>query len=107
MTTNRNLTTRELELVSLLLKGKANKQIAFEMGLSIGTVKVYLHRIFMVFKLQSRCELIAFWYQTMHAPPEVPISPPRRKSPPRRTNIRNSPEVSDEELDRRALALGV
>ena len=82
MTTNRNLTTREIELVSLLLKGKANKQIAFEMGLSIGTVKVYLHRIFMVFKLQSRCELIAFWYQTMHAPPgsDKP-TPPQKPTP--------------------------
>ena len=96
------LTAREIELTSLLLRGKANKQIAHEAGLTTGTVKTYLNRVFQKLHVSTRYELMAYWYQTMKTVPEVPISPKRMPGPPK-----YDPDVSDAELDRRALSLGL
>jgi DNA-binding NarL/FixJ family response regulator len=40
------LTRREAELVNLIALGRSNKDIAFSLGISVGTVKVYLCRLF-------------------------------------------------------------
>ena len=105
MTNESQLTRRQIELVSLLLKGKPNRQIGAEMGITEGSVKMELCRIFKTLQVKSRCELMAGWYQAGLQLPEIPISLPRvlHISPPRRFK----PRVSDEELDRRAIALGV
>jgi DNA-binding NarL/FixJ family response regulator len=51
------LTERERELSTLVAQGLRNRAIAAEMGLSEGTVKVYLNRIFEKLELSSRTQL--------------------------------------------------
>ena len=51
------LTRRERELVDLVRQGLRNRDIAAELGVTEGTVKVYLHAIFDKFKVDNRTEL--------------------------------------------------
>ena len=51
------LTRRERELVELVRQGLRNRDIAAELGVTEGTVKVYLHGIFDKFKVENRTEL--------------------------------------------------
>jgi len=59
-TAQRTLTTRERQLVELVQQAKTNKQIAFELSLSEGTIKEYLNRLFRKLGVGSRTEL-AIW----------------------------------------------
>jgi two-component system nitrate/nitrite response regulator NarP len=52
------LSQRERGIVSLVRRGLRNKEIADELGLTEGTVKVHLHKIFEKLGLSSRTELI-------------------------------------------------
>jgi two-component system nitrate/nitrite response regulator NarP len=52
------LSPRERGIASLVQRGLRNKEIADELGLTEGTVKVHLHKIFEKLRLQSRTELI-------------------------------------------------
>jgi two-component system nitrate/nitrite response regulator NarL len=52
-----SLTPREREIVSLLRQGMRNKQIAGEMGITEGTVKIYLFRLFHKLGVRNRFEL--------------------------------------------------
>ena len=51
------LSQRERQIVTLVEQAKANKQIAFELHLTEGTVKEYLYRIFRKLNVGSRTEL--------------------------------------------------
>jgi two-component system nitrate/nitrite response regulator NarP len=51
------LTRRERELVELVRQGLRNRDIAGELGVTEGTVKVYLHAIFDKFHVENRTEL--------------------------------------------------
>ena len=51
------LTRRERELIELVRQGLRNRDIAAELGVTEGTVKVYLHAIFDKFKVDNRTEL--------------------------------------------------
>lgn len=51
------LTPREREIVGLLRQGLRNKQIAVEMGITEGTVKIYLFRLFHKLGVRNRFEL--------------------------------------------------
>jgi two-component system nitrate/nitrite response regulator NarL len=51
------LSKRERAIVGLLLQGMRNKQIAAELGIGEGTVKVHLHNIFEKLGVASRMEL--------------------------------------------------
>lgn len=51
------LTRRERELVELVRQGLRNRDIAAELGVTEGTVKVYLHAIFDKFHVENRTEL--------------------------------------------------
>jgi DNA-binding NarL/FixJ family response regulator len=53
------LTNREEEIVSHLRAGKANKQIAFDLGVSLGTVKVHVHNIMKKLDAHSRTQILA------------------------------------------------
>ncbi len=57
---NRDLTVRERQIVAIIRLGKLNKEIAYELGLTEGTVKEYLHRIFRKIGVNNRTEL-AIW----------------------------------------------
>lgn len=54
------LTARELQVVQLAAKGKTNKTIANELGLSEHTVKNYLFRAFEKLGVSSRVELLFY-----------------------------------------------
>lgn len=54
------LTPREIEIVRLVRRGLANRQIAETLGVAEGTVKVHLHNIYEKLAVQRRGELIAF-----------------------------------------------
>jgi two-component system, NarL family, nitrate/nitrite response regulator NarL len=51
------MTPREREIVSYLRQGMRNKQIAGEMGITEGTVKIYLFRLFHKLGVRNRFEL--------------------------------------------------
>ena len=52
-----SLSPRERELVSLVRKGMRNREIADQLGVTEGTIKVYLHSIFEKVGVSSRTEL--------------------------------------------------
>jgi DNA-binding NarL/FixJ family response regulator len=53
------LTNREEQIVSHLRSGKSNKQIAYELDLSLGTVKVHLHNIMKKLGAHNRIQVLA------------------------------------------------
>jgi DNA-binding CsgD family transcriptional regulator len=58
MTSMNSLSARELEVVSQVLHGKSNKQIALELGITVRTVEFHLHNIYLKLEVRSRVELI-------------------------------------------------
>ena len=52
-----SLTPRERDLIDLVRQGKRNRDIAAELGVTEGTVKVYLHSIFDKLHVENRTEL--------------------------------------------------
>jgi two-component system, NarL family, nitrate/nitrite response regulator NarL len=59
------LTAREREIVPLIVRGLQNKDIATELQLSEGTVKIHLHNIFRKLSVKSRSALVARWHMMM------------------------------------------
>jgi DNA-binding NarL/FixJ family response regulator len=57
---NRSLTFREKQIAQLVCQAKLNKEIAFELHLTEGTIKEYLNRMFRKLELKNRTEL-AMW----------------------------------------------
>src|SRR5689334_10511573 len=51
------LSPRETQVVALIRQAKANKEIAYELCLSEGTVKEYLNRIYKKLQVRNRTEL--------------------------------------------------
>ena len=68
------LTSREAELVTLLASGLRNKEIAYALGITEGTVKVYLSKIFTKVGVSDRFELALFALRT------IGLLPPRANS---------------------------
>ena len=58
-----DLTSREYELLEILAQGLANRKIADKLGLSVGTVKNYLTRIYEKLDVKGRAEAIVWAYQ--------------------------------------------
>ncbi len=52
-----SLTSRERAVVGLLLQGLRNKEVAAELGIGEGTVKVHLHKAYEKLGVSSRMEL--------------------------------------------------
>jgi len=61
LTLNRTLTFREKQIAELVCQAKLNKEIAFELRLTEGTIKEYLNRVFRKLQLKNRTEL-AMWF---------------------------------------------
>lgn len=51
-------TTREIEIVRLVASGARNKEIASQLSITEGTVKIHLHNIYEKLDVQSRLELL-------------------------------------------------
>jgi DNA-binding CsgD family transcriptional regulator len=77
------LSFREKQVVALVCQAKVNKEIAWELHLTEGTIKEYLHHIFRKTGVESRTGL-AIWSLTGHvagdgaaaAPVDVPAQAP-------------------------------
>lgn len=54
------LTGREIDLVRSIAQGLRNKEIARELGISEGTVKVHLHNIYQKLGLDGRLALLRY-----------------------------------------------
>jgi DNA-binding NarL/FixJ family response regulator len=52
------LTRREQQVALLIVRGLSNKEVARELGLSDGTVKLHVHRIFQKTGVRNRYSLI-------------------------------------------------
>jgi DNA-binding NarL/FixJ family response regulator len=59
-TTRHSLTRREGQLVALISQGLKNKEIAHQMDVSEGTVKVYMSRLFQKLGVNDRFELALY-----------------------------------------------
>ncbi len=53
------LTPRQQEVLDLMALGKSNKEIADELGLTTGTVKMHSSRLFKTLNVQNRTEAVA------------------------------------------------
>jgi DNA-binding NarL/FixJ family response regulator len=54
----KGLTRRETEALHLVGAGLSNKEIAWQLGLSVGTVKLYVHHVLQKTGARSRSELV-------------------------------------------------
>ncbi len=54
------LTPRERQLTGLLTQGLKNKELAYRLGISLGTVKVYLSRLYQKVGVEDRFDLALF-----------------------------------------------
>ena len=57
---SRHLTPREKQIVDLVSQAKLNKEIAYELHLSEGTIKEYLNKVYRKLGIKNRTEL-AVW----------------------------------------------
>lgn len=57
------LSPRETRVAELIAQGLGNKEIAFQLGVKIGTVKEYLYITYRKLKVTNRTEL-AIWMLT-------------------------------------------
>ena len=55
-----SLTARQAEIVSLVAQGLKNKEIAFHMGITEGTVKVYLYKLFKKLGMNDRLDMALY-----------------------------------------------
>ena len=53
------LTVREREVLCLLAAGASNRQIAQALGVTVGTVKTYTHRIYQKLDVESRIQAVS------------------------------------------------
>jgi two-component system, NarL family, nitrate/nitrite response regulator NarL len=58
MTWWKNLSPREGEVALLAARGLSNKEVARELGISGGTVKIHMHSIFQKLGTKSRYSLV-------------------------------------------------
>jgi len=63
-----NITTREQDVIRLILQGRRNKEISEDLSISVSTVKKYITRIYQKFDLTSREELIMTFTNPSEAP---------------------------------------
>jgi DNA-binding NarL/FixJ family response regulator len=54
------LTTRELEVLQLIVNGKSNKEIAAVLGVSVNTVAVHRSNIMQTLNIHNTAELVVY-----------------------------------------------
>jgi DNA-binding CsgD family transcriptional regulator len=59
------LSIRELEVLSLLVKGKSDFAIALALAISPGEVEMHVANILRILGLQNRRSVTAFWKEAM------------------------------------------
>ena len=64
-----NLSKRETEIVQLVAKGMANKEIAADLTISVETVRVHLKHIYEKLHVRSRTEAAMKYRDSLESPP--------------------------------------
>jgi len=59
-----SLTTRELEVLQLIVHGKSNKEIAIVLGLSVNTVSVHRANIMQTLEIHNTAALVVYAIRT-------------------------------------------
>jgi DNA-binding NarL/FixJ family response regulator len=62
------LTQREREIVDLIPRGLSNKEVARQLNLQEGTVKVHLHNIYTKLEVSNRTALVLWRLRATPAP---------------------------------------
>lgn len=57
------LSPRESQIAGLVADGYPNKEIAWELGLTHGTIKVYVSNIFAKTGMDNRTKLARWWWE--------------------------------------------
>lgn len=65
---SRSLSFRERQIARLVCEAKLNKEIAFELRLTEGTIKEYLNRIFRKLDFKNRTQLAIWAMQNLETP---------------------------------------
>lgn len=81
---NITITPRERQLMGLLAQGLRNKEIAWSLGITEGTVKVYLGRLFVKLGVSDRLELALLALRNIapdHGDGSARVSPPTGDKP--------------------------
>ena len=63
------LTTRECEVVKLVLRGYSSKSISYSLGISPGTVRVHRENIYGKLGVSSQAELFNMFIEAVSAMP--------------------------------------
>lgn len=75
------LSPRQSQVVSLVAQGCKNKQIAGVMGITEGTVKVYLYKLFKKLGVNDRLDLALYGRKTLFSGPGATLPNPGRAAP--------------------------
>ena len=81
------LTRRQGQIVSLVSQGFKNKQIAFSLGITEGTVKVYLYKLFRKLGMNDRLEMALYGLKNLFAGAPELAEKELAGRPPRRTPV--------------------
>lgn len=84
-----NLTKRQGQIVSLVSRGFKNKEIASAMGITEGTVKVYLYKLFRKLGVNDRLDMALYGLKNLFVGPAATPEPPGPCSLPPRIRERN------------------
>jgi len=60
------LSPRQAEIVRLIVLGMSDKQIGWQLGISFGTVRTHMGRLFQKCSVNDRFELLAHVYTRLH-----------------------------------------
>jgi DNA-binding CsgD family transcriptional regulator len=58
------LTERQTDIIELIAAGYTDKELAHQLGISSGTLRTYLDRLFRRFGVHSRAALVARWLRS-------------------------------------------
>lgn len=62
------LTDRQSDIIKLIAAGYTDKELARQLGISSGTLRTYLDRLFRRFGVRSRAALVARWLRGFEDP---------------------------------------
>ena len=82
-TTRVTLTPRERQVMGLVAQGLRNKEIAYTIGVTEGTIKVYLSRLFQKVGANDRLDLALFALRNMASTGTLEPAPHHQAEPPR------------------------
>ena len=90
---SRHLSFREKQIAQLVCRAKLNKEIAYELCLTEGTIKEYLNRIFRKLEVKNRTQLAIWALRNLEAGPRPSPAFVHRECPTPRLNIQTISEA--------------